>query len=87
MARPKGSKNYSSKAKAKQPTTQKSGIEQTESWLNVHGNAVYLNIPESDIKITESEYGNKLVMVTSLKSLKKLVDGEIAGVNLGRFED
>jgi hypothetical protein len=89
MARPKGSKNKSSKPKASDKPSRKtgSGIEQTNSWLNVHGQAVFLNIPEADIKITKSEYGNKIVMVTSLSAIKKLASGENQGVNLGRFED
>lgn len=86
MARPKGSKNKSSQPKATE--TRKGGsIQKTNTWLNVHNKAVYLNIPEADIKLVNTEYGKKAVFVTSLDSIKRLASGEIQGVNLGTFED
>lgn len=65
----------------------KGNIIPSKTWLNTHGNAVFLNMPKEDVRITKSKYGDKVVLITSLDSLKRLVDGEIAGVNLGRFED
>jgi hypothetical protein len=65
-----------------------SGILKTDARINVHGKVVFVNIPESDIVLTPNgEYGNRAVFVTSLYSLKKLVDGEWEGINLGRFKE
>jgi len=72
---------------SKDTKTEKSGIVPTESWLNVHGNAVFVNIPESDAVLVDTKYGKKISFITSLESLKRLVAGEIQGVNLGKFED
>lgn len=63
------------------------GIQKTNTWLNVKGKAVYLNIPEGDVKLIDTEYGRKIVFITSLDSIKRLVSGEIQGVNLGTFEE
>jgi hypothetical protein len=88
MPKPTTQKKFVPKGKASE--SQNSGsIVETESWLNIspNGKAVYLNIPEKDVIITESEYGKKVVMITSVDSLRRLLDGEIKGVKLGRFED
>jgi len=65
-----------------------SGFVETDSWINGHGKAVYINVPEKDIIVTvDKKYGNRLTLVTSLATLKRFVDGEIQGVPLSRFKD
>lgn len=65
-----------------------SGIQATDSWINVKGKAVYVNIPEKDVKLVKNgKYGKRVSFITSLDSLQRLVDGEIGGVNLGTFEE
>lgn len=51
-----------------------SEIIETETWLNVKGKAVYLKVD-----------GVEGLFITSLDSLKRLTDGEIKGVKLGKF--
>jgi hypothetical protein len=76
----------------------RSSIVPTDSWLNRHGNAVYVNIPKSDVRYTTDKDGNQRIsFITSVSSLDDLVKGyrmkegnvkkPISGVNLGRFED
>lgn len=59
------------------------GIEPTTSWINAKGKAVYVNIAEADINVKDG----RVAFITSLSNLKRLVEGEIGGVNLGRFVD
>lgn len=63
-------------------------IVPTNSWINVKGKAVYVNIPEADIHIVDSkEYGRRVSFITSLAALKGIASGEKKGAQLGRFED
>lgn len=65
-----------------------SGIVKTDTWLNVKGKAVFLNIPKKDIKLVKNgKYGERVSFITSLDSIKRLADGEIEGVNLGTFAE
>ena len=51
-----------------------SEIIETETWLKVKGKAVYLKVDGVDG-----------LYITSLDSLKRLTNGEIKGVKLGKF--
>ena len=62
---------------------QSSGIEPTTSWINAKGKAIYVNIAEADLRVIDG----RVAFITSLSNLKRLVEGEIGGVNLGRFVD
>lgn len=72
-----------------------SKIENSDSWITVSDNAVFINIPvEVAEKIPVSEYTNKegitlkrIVLVGSRKTLEKLVNGEKQGVPLGYFTE
>ena len=72
-----------------------SKIENTDSWITVSDNAVFINIPvEVAEKIPVSEYTpeggetvKRLVLVGSRKTLEKLVNGEKKGVPLGYFKE
>ena len=71
-----------------------SKIENSDSWITVSENAVFVNIPvEVAENIPVSEYTNKegitlrrIVLVGSRKTLEKLVSGEKQGVPLGYFK-
>lgn len=72
-----------------------SKIENTDSWITVSENAVFINIPvEVAEKIPVSEYTpengetvKRLVLVGSRKTLEKLINGEKKGVPLGYFKE
>lgn len=72
-----------------------SKIENSDSWITVTDNAVFINIPvDVAEKIPVSEYTNKegvtikrLTLVGSRKTLEKLVKGEKQGVPLGYFKE
>lgn len=72
-----------------------SKIENSDSWITLGENAVFINIPvEVAEKIPVSEYVDKegmtlrrLVLVGSRKTLEKLVNGEKKGVPLGYFKE
>jgi hypothetical protein len=67
---------------------QSGSIVPTSSWINVKGKAVYVNIPEADIRLTTGKDGSKRIsFITSMVSLENLVSGKNLGVNLGRFQD
>jgi hypothetical protein len=79
--------NYPKKADEAEKTDKKSGIIPTNSWLNVHGKAVFLNIDPKDIVVVKSDkYGDRVTFITSLEALRQIVEGEKQGANLGRFE-
>ena len=60
-----------------------SGIRATKSWINAKGKAVYVNIAEEDLLVKDG----RVAFITSLSNLRRMLDGEIGGVNLGQFED
>jgi hypothetical protein len=65
-------------------TPVKSGkIVPTDSWINVKGKAIYVNIPEKDIRVVNG----RVSFITSLVSIQDLASGEKLGVKLGRFQD
>jgi hypothetical protein len=73
-------------------TSKRGSIVPTDSWLNRKGNAIYVNIPEKDIILTENKYGKRLSFVTSVEAVSNLVTGKnkdgkaVTGTKLGRFE-
>ncbi len=74
---------------AKQETPVKTGIIPTDSWINVseNGKAVFINIPEKDLVLTEYQGEQRVSFVTSMVSIENLVNGKNKGVKLGRFKD
>lgn len=90
MGKPYSAKNKKLPKQEPEPEQQNtdSGFVDTKAWINVHGKAVYVNIPEEDITIVENKkYGNRATFVTSLDSLRRLLEGEIQGVKLSKFKD
>ena len=88
-----GSQTTIDRKKADENTESK--IENTDSWITLSENAVFINIPvEVAEKIPVSEYTpengetvKRLVLVGSRKTLEKLVKGEKKGVPLGYFKE
>lgn len=79
-------KSLPKKEASESDNSKKGSIVPTDSWINVKGKAVYVNIPEKDVILVSTEYGKRLSFITSLDSLKKMVDGTTQGTKLGRFE-
>jgi hypothetical protein len=75
---------------AKQETPVQSGIVPTEdSWINVteSGKAVFVNIAEADLILTEYNGQKRVTLITSMKALENIVSGEKHGIKLSRFKD
>jgi hypothetical protein len=68
----------------------KKQITETEdSWIGTNEKAVFINITEQDFEkmpVLEDDKGKrKIVLVTSVQSVEKLLNGDIKGVKLGYF--
>jgi hypothetical protein len=75
-------RKFSSKSKP-QEKRESSGIVPTDSWIYLKGKAVYVNIAESDIDVKDG----RVSFITSASNLQRLVEGEIGGINLGKFAE
>lgn len=70
-------------AKASETLVKSGKIVPTDSWINVKGKAIYVNISEKDVRVVNG----RVSFITSLVSIQDLASGEKQGVKLGRFQD
>lgn len=83
------------KTKNKETDDESKIVSDTDAWITVSENAVFVNIPvEVAEKIPISEYTNsdgvtlkRLTMVGSKKILENLIEGKKKGVPLGYFKE